>query len=183
MKSIFTRAGLIAGLTALLSIAAFAQTTAPQSGNNGEGRGGRRGRMEEEGRMRGGGGRGQREGGGGGGRGMAERRALSRLNLSDAQRAQLREIEARYAENFKAQRMEMRQLIELREQGATLTPEQRQRAQQLRGELRDSAEKMQVELRAVLTSEQREQLKRMREEGEARRRQLRENRGTPDDNQ
>jgi Spy/CpxP family protein refolding chaperone len=182
MKSIFTRAGLIAGLTALLSIAAFAQTTAPQNGGNDEGRGGRRGRMGEEGRMRGE--RGERRGdGGGGGRGMLERRALNRLNLSDAQRARLREIEARYAESFKSQRLEMRRLIELREQGERRTPEQRQRAQQLRGELRDSAEKMQAELRAVLTPEQRDQLKRMREEGEARRRQRRENRGAPDDDQ
>jgi periplasmic protein CpxP/Spy len=185
MKSIFTRAGLIAGLTALLSIAAFAQTTAPQSNSGGddERRGGRRGRMGEEGRMRGGG-RGERDGrGGGGGRGMLERRALSRLNLSDAQRARVREIEARYAESFKAQRLEMRQLMELREQGERRTPEQRERAQQLRGELRESSERMRAELLAVLTPEQRDQLKRMREEGEARRKQRRENRDVPDDDQ
>ena len=180
MKNIFTRVSLIVGLTALLSIAAFAQTNAPQTGGHGEGHGDRHGRMEKERRMRGERGeRGER----GGGRGMMGRRALRRLNLSDAQRGQLRDIEARYAESSKAQRLEMRQLIELREQGATLTPEQQQRAQQLRGELRDSAERMQAELRAVLTNEQRDQLKRMREEGEARRKQRREGVGTPPDNE
>jgi Spy/CpxP family protein refolding chaperone len=170
MKNIFKRASLIASLTAVLSIAAFAQTNAPQNDGGGEGRGGRHGRMDREGRMR-----------GGGGRGMMRRRALDRLNLSDAQRNQLREIEARYGQNFKAQRQEVRRIIELREQGERLTPEQRQRLQQLRGELRDSAEKMHAELVAMLTPEQRDQLKRMREEVEARRKQRRESVGTPND--
>ncbi|MDQ1612197.1 MAG: motif family protein [Pyrinomonadaceae bacterium] len=187
MKSIFTRVSLIAGLTALLSIAAFAQqTNAPQQqqgGGHGEGRVGRHGRMKDGGKggglLRGerGGLRGER----GGERGMMGRRALRRLNLSDAQRNQLREVEARYGQSFKTQRQEMRQLIELRQQGATLTPEQQQRAQQLRGELRDSAERMHAEFLALLTPEQRDQLKRMREEGEARRKQRREAFGTPND--
>jgi Spy/CpxP family protein refolding chaperone len=174
MKNIFTRMSLLMGLTALLSIAAFAQTTAPQKDGHAEGRGGRHGRMNREGGMRG-----EREGGG---RGIMGGRVLRRLNLSDAQREQLREIEARYGQNLKAQRVEMRQLIELREQGGTLTPEQRQRMQQLRGELRDNAEKMHAELLALLTPEQRDQLKQMREEGEARRKERREAYGrTPDD--
>lgn len=172
MKNIFTRVSLIAGLTTLLSIAAFAQTNAPQNGDQGEDRGGRRGRMGREGRM----------GGPRGGRGMTERRVFSRLNLSDAQRNQLREIEARYGQGFKAQRQEVRQLMELRQQGATLTPEQRERVQQLRGELRDNSEKMYAELLAVLTPEQRDQLKRIREEGEARRQRRLETFGTPNDN-
>jgi Spy/CpxP family protein refolding chaperone len=113
---------------------------------------------------------------------MIEGGVLRRLNLSDAQHNQLREIEARYGQSFKTQRQEIRQIIELREQGATLTPEQRQRVRQLRGELRDSTEKMRAELSAILTPEQRDQLKRMREEGEARRKQRREDFGTPPDN-
>lgn len=178
MKSIFTRAGLIAGLTALLSIAAFAQTTpAPQNDGDGEGRDGRRGRMGER-RV----GRGERRGEGGG-RGMMERRALARLNLSEVQRNRIREIEARYAESLQAERLEIRQLIELRQQGATLTPEQRERVQQLRGQLRDSAEKMHAEFLALLPPEQRDQLKQMREEGRERRRQRREADGRPDDDQ
>ncbi len=171
MKCIFTRVSLIAAFTALLSIATFAQTNAPQSGDHVEGRGERRGRMGREGRM----------GGPRGGRGMTERRVFSRLNLSDAQSNQLREIEARYAQGFKTQRQEVRQLVELRRQGATLTPEQRTRVQQLRGELRDNWDKMHAELLAVLTPEQRDQLRRMREEGEARRKRRLESFGTPND--
>ena len=176
MKNIFTRVSLIAGLTALLSIAAFAQTTAPQNDRDDEGGRHRGERTDREGRMRG-------ERRGGGGRAMLERRALSRLNLSDAQRSQIREIEARYAGTLQAERLEIRQLIELRVQGATLTPEQRQRMRQLRGELRASAEKMHAELNALLTPEQREQLKKMREEGELRRKERREASGRPNDEQ
>ncbi|HEX8635953.1 MAG TPA: Spy/CpxP family protein refolding chaperone [Pyrinomonadaceae bacterium] len=176
MKNIFTRVSLIAVLTALVSIAAFAQTTAPQQqqeeGGRVEGHDGRRGRIGREGRI----------GGLRGGRGMTDRRVFDRLNLSDAQRAQLREIEARYGQGSKAQRQEIRQLIELRQQqGATFTPEQRQRMQQLRGELRDSSEKMHAELLALLTPAQRDQLKRMREEREARRQRRLDAPGTPDD--
>jgi len=181
MKNIFTRISLLAGLVAMLCAAAFAQTTAPQVGTGGEGRRRLEGRMHREGRM--GGRRDGERGGGGGRKGGMEHRALQRLNLSDAQRGQLREIEARYGQGFKTQRQELRQLMELRQQGATLTPEQQQRAQQLRGELRDNGERMHAEILALLTPEQRDQLKRMREEGEARRKERREKFGQPDDNQ
>jgi len=180
MKNFFTRMSLVVGLIAILSAAAFAQTTtSPQSGTDAEGRRRIEGRMRKEGRM--GGGRvGER---GGGRRHGMERRALRQLNLSETQRGQLREIEARYGQGFKAQRQELRQIIELRQQGATLTPEQQQRAQQLRGEVRDNGEKMRAEILALLTPEQRDQLKRRREEGEARRKERREKSGQPDDNQ
>ncbi len=114
-------------------------------------------------------------------RGIAPGRALRRLNLSDAQRGQMREIEARYGQSLKAERQEMRQLIELRLQGTTLTPEQRQRAEQLCGELRANAERMHSEILALLTPEQRDQLKRMREEMEARRKARREARDMPNE--
>jgi Spy/CpxP family protein refolding chaperone len=168
MKNIFTRLSLVAGLVATLAAAAFAQatTTAPQDGA--EDREGRRrieGRMRGRGRLMGG----RREGRRGGDRPGMEGRVLKRLNLSDAQRGQLREIETRYGQSFKAQREELHQLIELRLGGATLTPEQQQRAQQLRGEARDNGERMRAEILALLTPEQRDELKRIREEGAARR--------------
>lgn len=185
MKSIFTRVLLSAGLTALLCAAAFAQTTTPPTGTDagGEGRRGLEGRMRKGGRI-GDGPQGERGGGRPGRPGM-ERRALRQLNLSETQRGQLREIEARYGQSFKAQRQELRQLIELRQQqqGATLTPEQAQRAQQLRDEVRGNGEKMHAEILALLTPEQRDQLKQMREEGRARRKERREAFGKPDNNQ
>ncbi|HEV7905609.1 MAG TPA: Spy/CpxP family protein refolding chaperone [Pyrinomonadaceae bacterium] len=182
MKSIFTRLGLGLGLAAILSASAFAQTATPQqqSGTDGEGRRGREGRTGKMGRM----GRGGERGGVGGMRehGMA-RRALRRLNLTDAQRGQLREIEARYGQSFKAQHQELRQLMEVRRSGGTLTAEQQQRAEQLRTEARANGERMHAEILALLTNEQRDQLKRMREEGEARRKERREKPGQPNDNQ
>ena len=185
MKSIFTRASLIIGLVAILSASALAQTTTPQQNDaEGVGRRGREGRMGKLGQMGGRPGeRGERgEGGGGHRQGMA-RRALRRLNLTDAQRGQLREIEARYGQSFKAQHQELRQLMEVRRSGGTLTAEQQQRAEQLRTEARANGERMHAEILALLTNEQRDQLKRMREEGEARRKERRENRGQPNDNQ
>lgn len=180
MKSIFTRLGLGFGLAAILSASAFAQTATQQpqqSGTDGEGRRGREGRM---GRM---GGRQGERGGVGGMRehGMA-RRALRRLNLTDAQRGQLREIEARYGQSFKPLHQELRQLMEVRRSGGTLTAEQQQRAEQLRTEARANGERMHAEILALLTAEQRDQLKRMREEGEARRKERREKLGQPNDN-
>jgi Spy/CpxP family protein refolding chaperone len=177
MKSIFTRASLLIGLAAILTASAFAQTaTTQQGGTEGEGRRGRQGRMGKLGRMGEGG-----ERRGGRGHGMA-RRALHRLNLSDAQRGQLRDIEARYGQSFKAQRDELRQLMEVRRGGGTLTAEQQQRARQLRTEVRANGERMHTEILALLTNEQRDQLKRMREEGRERRKARRDSDDTPDDN-
>ena len=181
MKTIFTRASLIIGLAALLTASAFAQTASPQNGTQeGEGRRGREGRMGKMGRMGKGG---ERRGGIGGRRREMGRRALERLNLSDAQRGQLREIEARYGQSFKTQHQELRQLMETRRAGGTLTAEQRQRAEQLRSEARANGERMHAEILALLTTEQRDQLKRMREEREARRKARRDGFGRPDDDQ
>jgi Spy/CpxP family protein refolding chaperone len=176
MKSIFTRASLFIGLAAILTASAYAQTApTQQNGTEGEGRRGRQGRMGKMGRMGE-----RRDGGGGRGHGMA-RRALRRLNLTDAQRGQLRDIEARYGQSFKAQHQELRQLMEVRRSGGTLTSEQQQRAQQLRTEARANGERMHAEILALLTAEQRDQLKQMREEGQERRKARRDARDTPDD--
>ena len=179
MKSIFTRVSLCIGLAAILTASALAQTTTPpQNDTEGQGRrGGREGRMGKMGRMGE-----RRDGGGAPGHGMA-RRALRRLNLTEAQRVQLRELEARYGQSFKTQHQELRQLMEVRRSGGTLTPEQQQRAEQLRTEARANGERMHTEILALLTTEQRDELKRMREEGEARRKERRGRFGQPNDQQ
>lgn len=174
MKTIFTRASLLVGLAAILTASAFAQENTPQNGaDDGPGRGrmGRRGGMgrlgvEHDGRGRGG-----------------ERRALRRLNLSEAQQQSLRDLEARYGQSFKAQREELRGFMEIRRGGGTLTTEQQERVRTLREQMRDNAAKMRDEIRNLLTPEQQEQLKRMREEGQARRKARREALGAPHDNQ
>ncbi|MDT7542763.1 MAG: motif family protein [Acidobacteriota bacterium] len=147
---------MLAGLFALLVSSGFAQTpSAPQGQNQtqppfgrrmGKGKGGRHGDknpMREE---------------------HEERRALRDLNLSDAQRQQLRDIEKRYAQTFRADREEMRKLMEARRSGTTLTPEQETRARQLREELRANAERMRGEIQNILTPEQRQQLQQHRDE-------------------
>jgi Spy/CpxP family protein refolding chaperone len=167
MKSFFTRAGLTVALAAILSAVAFAQTTAPQGGTGDEGRHGRFGKMDKRG-----------EHGERGGRRMGGR-VLERLNLSETQRQQMRDIESRYGQNFKSQRQELRQLQDLRREGTTLTPDQQTRAEQLRNELRANGERMHNEILALLTTEQRDQLKQMHEELKSRREQRRERLGKP----
>ena len=140
-----------AGLFALLAAAGFAQNP-PAPKQQGEGpremrRVGRGGRRHAPGGPR------------------AGRLGLGRLNLSDAQREQLRGIESRYANGFRTRRDELHALRQSRRQtNGTLTAEQEARARQLREEMRADAERMRGELRAVLTDEQRTQLQAAREE-------------------
>jgi Spy/CpxP family protein refolding chaperone len=162
---------LLLALTALFAVAGFAQQTpAPKT----EGKSDVERRMGREGRM------GRHDGGGRfgeghGGRGM-ERRELRRLNLTDAQRQQMREIESRYAQSFRTQREEMRKLHELRQGGGTLTPEQQESARRMREELRANAERMRGEIQNLLTPEQREQMRKQREEMKARREEFKSRR-------
>ncbi|MFN2599004.1 MAG: Spy/CpxP family protein refolding chaperone [Pyrinomonadaceae bacterium] len=124
------------------------------------------------------GGRAGRDGLGGGAlkQERMERRALRRLNLSDAQREQMRAIEQRYAQTFRADREELRKLVETRRSGTALTPEQQARAKQLREGLRANAEKMRAEVQNVLTPEQRQQLEQSRDQAKQRREQRRQQR-------
>lgn len=105
-----------------------------------------------------------------------ERRLLRDLNLTDAQRQQLRDIEAHYAQTFRTDREELRKLVETRRGGGTLTPEQQARAKQLREELRANAERMRTEIQSVLTPEQRQQIQQRRDEMKQQREQFREKR-------
>jgi Spy/CpxP family protein refolding chaperone len=124
---------------------------------------------------------GRRMGGGGlGGRPLMRRRfergAMRRLNLSDAQREQMRAVEQRYAQTLRADREELRKLVEIRRSGTALTPEQQARAKQLREQMRANAEKMRAEIQNVLTPEQRQQLQQWRDDMRQRREQRRQQR-------
>lgn len=160
MRRYISRVIAAAGLLALLAAAGFAQDTpAPKQQGEGPRAKGRIGRSHLPG--------GPREG----------RPGLGRLNLSDAQREQLRQIESRYAGSFRTRRTELRTLVQTRRQGGgALTAEQEVRARQLREELRADAERMRAEMRAVLTEEQRAQLQSLREELRQRRELRRERR-------
>lgn len=149
-----------AGLLGLLASAGFAQNTSAQQKQGGEGPRApdRTGRQHMRGGPR------------------AGRLGLRRLNLSDAQREQLRAIESRYAAGFRTKREELRSIRRARRQGGTLTPEQDARARRLREQLRAEVEELRGEMRGVLNDEQRAQLQSLREEMKQRRELRRERR-------
>jgi len=164
MKKFLIGKGLMLGLVASLSVAAFAQQ--PQVGGSmpsPEQRHERMGRMgKHQGEM-------GREHGG-------HMKMFRELNLTDAQKQQFRTIHERAQQGTQAQREELRRLFQSRQQGGQLTPEQETRARQLRTELRDAGKRTEGEMMAVLTPEQRTQLEQKREEFKQNRRERREQR-------
>jgi Spy/CpxP family protein refolding chaperone len=108
--------------------------------------------------------------------GRQERHGFGRLNLTDAQREQLRAVESRYAQGFRTRREELRGIAQTRRQGGTLTEAQQSRLRQLRDEMRADAARMREEMRNLLTEEQRQQLRTTRDEMRRRRDEVREQR-------
>ncbi len=159
MSIMFTKAGVTLALTCALGLTTFAQTPVQGTATQQAPMGG----LERHGRHIRPGGKHDRVG----------RRALKGLNLTDAQREQLRAIHERNGEGFKTQRTELRQLMETRRNGGTLTPEQEARARELHAQLRANAEKLHGEMFNVLTPEQRAQLKQEREQFKQRREERR----------
>jgi protein CpxP len=161
---------LLAGaLAGSMSAAVLAQDPAPpQDGPRGPEARGQRG----PGRLGPGGGRmGRRLHGR-----AAGRLALRGLDLSDAQREQIRGMAERLREGNKARHDELRQLMQLRRGGGQLTAEQQARAQELVKSLRESRQSLHQEMLGVLTPEQRTQLEQRRKEMQERREQFRERR-------
>lgn len=99
-------------------------------------------------------------------------RGLRDLNLTDAQKEQLRAIrEANRVDD--ATRAEMRTLVEAK-RGGTITPEQQERLKVLKQQGREKAAIVQQQILAVLTPEQRQQLEQKREEMKQRREERRQ---------
>lgn len=166
MKNALTRAGLTLGLVAgLTASSVFAQQSPPPTQD--DARPGHHDMEGRKGRM----GRGHGERGRRGGHRFG--RLVRELNLTDAQREQLRAAGERNAEEFRTRRQEMRQLLDARRDGATLTPEQQARVQALRTEFQASAARMENELLAILTPEQRTQLEQLRQQRKERRQEWR----------
>ncbi|MEP6706523.1 MAG: Spy/CpxP family protein refolding chaperone [Pyrinomonadaceae bacterium] len=162
-----------AGLTAILSlgVAAFAQQPqAPQpgQGNRADRMGQRRGtegRNKMHGRER---------------NGM--RGVLRELNLTDAQKEQVRAARQRNMGGSRGQREELRQLAEKRRQG-TLTPEEQARAKSLHEEISNSMKNSRSDLFAILTPEQKARLEEIKKERKARHQEMRERRKEKSDRQ
>jgi protein CpxP len=134
------------------------------------------------------GGEGKRDGfrrGGRGGHGFGMR-GLRELNLTDAQREQIRTImESKRAnrEDNQAQREELRQIVEAKRNG-TITADQKERLKAFRAERREAARQLHEQILAILTPEQKTQLEQMKQERQKRREEFRQrrqqNRTTPD---
>lgn len=148
-----TLTSLTLGLIFALSAVAFAQQPTPAPQDNGQQQGpGRRG--------------------GGGRHGMGKRghggvlRLISQLNLTDAQRQQLRSIEERFESNTKSQREELRRLYDSSQDSTSADTEVR--AQALRAEMGPAMRVMRQEMLNILTEEQRTQLEQRAKERKAR---------------
>jgi Spy/CpxP family protein refolding chaperone len=97
-------------------------------------------------------------------------RGAERLNLSEAQRQQLRALAESSKSSTEAQRQELRQIMSQRRDGAALSAEQETRAKQLHEQLKAVREKQHADFLAILTPEQRTQIESFRSEGKERRR-------------
>ena len=93
---------------------------------------------------------------------IGRQRALAEMNLTDAQKQQVRTIIQTQAQNTKPQREELRQLMQQWRTG-TLTPEGQARAKELRQQLMESRKGVHTRMQNVLTAEQKIKLKEMRE--------------------
>jgi Spy/CpxP family protein refolding chaperone len=102
-------------------------------------------------------------------------RSLGRLNLSDAQKEQIRGLSENFKASTQAQREELRALGMKKRDGIISTDEQA-RLQTIKTQLKTSGEQMHNSIMAILTTEQRAQLDQMKEEMKTRRQERRQNR-------
>lgn len=160
----FLRKGLLVifGMIMAGGMVAFAQQPQPQTPSQTPDGTFRRDRMERKERHRGR--RGGREGFGHRGPGIGH--FMRDLNLSDAQREQVRGITQRRLEGTKAQRDELFKLREKRIAG-TFTPEDEARAKALHEEVRASMEGIRTEMAGILTAEQTARLEELKKERKA----------------
>ena len=110
-------------------------------------------------------------------------RGLRGLNLTDAQKEQVRTIiETNRSAANQATHEEFRSLKQAK-RGGTITAEQQTRLETLKEQMRQNAEATRTQILAILTPEQRTQLEQQKEEmrkrHEERRQQRRENRQAP----
>lgn len=135
--------------------------------------------MREGRGKRGFGGRGMRGGKHGGDKMMM--RALGQLNLSDAQKEQVRGISENFKTSTQTQREEMRALG-MKKRDGIITADETARFKDLRTQLKASGEQMHDSILAVLTAEQRTQLDQIKAERKQKmleRRQNRQNKTAP----
>ncbi|CAN5751997.1 hypothetical protein BH20ACI4_BH20ACI4_17520 [soil metagenome] len=123
---------------------------------------------------RGGDGMGKR--GGKGMRGGFGMRGLRNLDLTDAQKEQVRGIMEASRTANEPIRQEMRTLMEKRRGGEELTETDRTRVKELRTRMKQTAEQNHNTILGILTAEQRQKLETMKQEKQKRREEFRQRR-------
>ncbi len=161
----------VVSFSALGAMAQSGTTAQPQDNNNTQ-------KQERRERRRGGFGKHAGEGRGGKHRGgKMGMRELRELNLTDAQKQQIRDVMQANRNQNPQDMQEFRQLVQAKRDG-TITPEQTDRLKTLKRQMRGNADQTQQQVMAILTSEQRaqlEQIKQQRREQKKQRREMRQN--------
>ena len=155
---------LISAATSALAVAAFGTFVSAQDTNtNKEDNSVQKQEMrgERRGGKRGFGGKGMRGGKHGGDRMLT--RSLDRLNLSDAQKEQVRGISETFKTQTQTQREELRTLG-MKKRDGIITADEQARFKEIRTQLKAAGEQTRNSVLAVLTAEQRAQLDQMKEE-------------------
>lgn len=169
LRKSLTVVSLTLGLICAFSAVAFGQQ--PTTPDNGQ---------QQRQWGRGGGGGGNRRGMGGEGQGMM--RVLEQLNLTDAQKQQVKSIEDKLQADTKSQREELRSLRESN-QGGTPSADTQSRMQTLRSQIEAANKTAHDAIMNVLTSDQRTQLEQLMKERRERQGDRRDNRPNQPNNQ
>jgi len=159
---------LISAATSALSVVAFTTFVSAQDTNKEENNSIQKQEMRERGGRGFGkrGGKGMRGGKHGGDKMML--RSLGQLNLSDAQKEQIRGISETFKTSTETQREELRNLG-MKKRDGIITADEQARFKEIKTQMKASGEQMRNSVLAVLTAEQKTQLEQMKEEMKERR--------------
>jgi hypothetical protein len=168
---------LISAATSALAAVAFTTFVSAQDANTNkeENNSTQKQEMRERGRGFDGkrGGRGMRGGKHGGDKMML--RSLAQLNLSDAQKEQVRGISETFKTSTQTQREELRNLG-MKKRDGVINADEQARFQEIKTQLKAAGKQMRDSVLAILTAEQKTQLEQMKEEMKKRKMERRQNR-------
>ena len=165
---LISTAALAVAVGAFGTFAAAQETPMPQSGSTPKPE-----RVERGGERGFGRGEGMRGGRHGGGDRMME--ALEKLNLTDAQKAQVKTVFENHRTQNQPQMEEMRGLG-MKKRDGLLTADEETRFKELRTQMKVSDDQLHDSISAILTPEQRAQLDKMKEEMREKMKERRQNR-------
>jgi len=166
---------LISAASALAIVAFTTFASAQDANTNKEDNSMQKQEMRERGR---GGKRGFGKGMRGGKHGGGDRmlmRSVGQLNLSDAQKEQIRGISETFKTSTQTQREELRSLG-MKKRDGIITADEQARFKEIKTQLKTSGEQMRNSVLAVLTAEQKTQFEQMKEEMKKRKMERRQNR-------